>query len=104
MSERTQEGLAAVITKEISYNSDEDTHCPHCKKLVHKGYKWVEHTGALARKIVEYLVSQSLPERIQRTLRDDVEDALVCHVDSTGSPAKDGRIIAEFIWEWWKEE
>ena len=66
------EDTLKFLEKNLSYDGEGDTLCPHCKKVIHKGNVWLYHytsmagnlafqlglTGVLERACIDFFVNQ----------------------------------------------
>jgi len=57
-------GKAVVfLKKELSYDGDADTVCPHCHKVIQQGTRWLYHYESMAGNLAHHLGLTGVLER-----------------------------------------
>lgn len=97
MNTITKKEAITWLTKHISYDGEGDVCCPHCKKIIHTGRKWLYHYQSMAGNLA---IKMGFPsETKSHSLVVDIVTDTAYRLDITGIASKDSVSIANRIWD-----
>ena len=81
------------LYRELSYDGDADTKCPHCRKVIQEGSRWLYHYESMAGNLATHLGFTGKLAEATTQFFSDREYSLV-----TGKKGQDSKNFAEELY------